>query len=73
MQFRCTFAPNAHISARLYYTYAQSSLLSTVSADISSREDHCAGAGAWRGSSEPYAPLRHALSESVSEPTDISG
>ena len=40
-----------------------------VSADISCRKDHCAGAGAWRGSFEPYAPLHHALSVSVSEPT----
>ncbi len=38
-----------------------------VSADISCHEDHCADAGAWRCSSEPYAPLRHALSESVSD------
>ena len=40
-----------------------------VSADISCRKEHCAGAGAWRGSFEPYAPLHHALSVSVSEPT----
>ena len=42
-----------------------------VSSNISCREGHCAGTGAWRGSYEPYAPLRHALSESVPEPTDI--